>query len=159
MRVAASSIRRLAFTAAWSGVLACAAAFPALAQDAAFKSHREQWQKAALSSYEYGYRKFCECHPDTPPETRVTVRNGAVVGVRHRPVDYAEEVPAEQRNLQFYWTVDGLFDLLASAYERGVRVRVAYDETLGFPTEIYIDYDAEFIGDELDLKLTEVKAL
>lgn len=160
MRVAASSTERSVSAAfCCAALVACAAAVPALAQDAAFNAHRDQWKSAALSSYEYGYRKFCECHPDTPPETLVTVRDGAVVGVRHRPVDYAEEVPAEQRNLEFYWTVDGLFDLLASAFDRGVRVRASYDETLGYPTEIYIDYDTEFIGDELDLKLTQVKAL
>ena len=30
---------------------------------------------------------------------------------------------------------------------------------LGFPREIYIDYDPEFIGDELDLRLTGVTRL
>ena len=79
--------------------------------------------------------------------------------MRHRPVNYAEEVPAEERNLQFYWTVDGLFDLLESARKRGAQVRASYDPTLGYPTELYIDYDAGFIGDELDLKVTQVRAL
>jgi hypothetical protein len=52
--------------------------------------------------------------------------------------------------------VDGLFGLIASAQERGVQVRAVYDGSLGYPREVYIDYDANFIGDELDLRLTAV---
>jgi hypothetical protein len=125
----------------------------------ALEAGRERWRTAAVADYEYGYRKFCECHPDTPPETVVTVRSDAVVGVRHRPVGYTEEVPADQKNLEFYWTVDGLFGLVESALGRGATVRVLYDDTLGYPREIYIDYDANFIGDEVDLKLTGVTPL
>ena len=34
-----------------------------------------------------------------------------------------------------------------------------YDAALGYPREVYIDYDADFIGDELDVRLTAVTAL
>lgn len=140
--------------------LALLLAVPGLAQaDASLDAARALWGQAGLDRYEYGYHKFCECHPEAPPETVVSVRDGTVVGVRHRPVNSAVEVPAQQKNLQFYWTVDGLFALIASALERGVQVRVAYDGTLGFPRQLYIDYDADFIGDELDLRLTTVTPL
>jgi len=129
---------------------------PSFGQDAPLEAGLELWHAAALTDYEYGYRKYCDCHPESPPETIVTVRDGEVVAVRHRPVSSSEEVPAEQRNLQFYWTVDGLFALLESALGRGAQVRVDYHETLGYPTQIYIDYDRDFIGDELDLRLTRV---
>ncbi|HLF11379.1 MAG TPA: DUF6174 domain-containing protein [Gammaproteobacteria bacterium] len=134
-------------------------ALACLAQDAPLEAGRSLWQAAGLTDYEYGYQKYCDCHPESPPETIVTVRAGAVVAVRHRPQNYSQEVPAEQRNLQFYWTVDGLFALLESAHRRGAQVRVDYHETLGYPTQIYIDYDADFIGDELDLRLTRVAAI
>jgi hypothetical protein len=52
-----------------------------------------------------------------------------------------------------------LFDLIASAQARGVQVRAAYDAERGFPREVFIDYDADFIGDELDVRLTAVTAL
>jgi hypothetical protein len=165
MRAAASSTEGpRAAARARLGVAAFAAALalivlPSVAQDSAVGAHRARWRAAGLLSYEYGYRKFCECHPESPPETVVTVRDGAVTGVRHRPVNYTEEVPAEEANLEFYWTVDGLFDLLESAAKRGAQVRASYDPTLGYPTELYVDYDASFIGDELDLKLTQVRAL
>ena len=33
-------------------------------------------------------------------------------------------------------------------------LRALYDASLGFPREVYIDYDANFIGYELDVRLT-----
>ena len=135
-----------------------AAASTALA-DADVDAGRARWRAADLGAYEYGYHKYCDCHRETPPETVVTVRSGEVVGVRHRPQGSTVETQAEQRNLQFYWTVEGLFALLDSALERGVTVRAQYDSTLGHPTEIFIDYDAALIGDELDLRITRVTAL
>jgi hypothetical protein len=131
---------------------------PVLA-DAELDGARARWRAAALASYEYGYHKFCECHRESPPETVVTVRGGGVTGVRHRPAGADVEVPAADKNLQYYWTVEGLFELIASAQERGVQVRASYDAALGFPREVYIDYDADFIGDELDVRLTGVTRL
>ena len=138
--------------------LAFAAAIPVVA-DTELDGARARWQAAALAGYEYGYHKYCECHRESPPETVVTVRDDAVTGVRHRPAGSTTEVPAADKNLEYYWTVDGLFDLIGSAFERGVQVRAVYDTALGYPREIYIDYDADFIGDELDLRLTNVTRL
>jgi hypothetical protein len=135
------------------------AAIPVFA-DAELDGARARWQGAALAGYEYGYHKFCECHRESPPETIVTVQEGTVVRVRHRPSGTTDtEVPAADKNLEYYWTVDGLFGLIAAAQERGVQVRAVYDDALGYPREVYIDYDANFIGDELDLRLTAVTPL
>jgi len=143
------------------GATLCAAALlsaPALA-DAELEAAAARWRAAALGGYEYGYHKYCECHRDSPPETIVTVSDGKVVRVRHRPAGSEVEVPAQDKNFDYYWTVDGLLRLIASALERGVTVRATYDAAQGYPREIYIDYDADFIGDELDLRLTAVMPL
>jgi hypothetical protein len=126
-----------------AGAAAAFGALQALA-DADLDSARERWRAAALGGYEYGYHKYCECHRESPPETVVTVRDGSVVGVRHRPAGTTgTEVPAADKNLEYYWTIDGLFGLIASAQERGVQVRAVYDGVLGYPREVYIDYDAD----------------
>ena len=151
-------LKRTTLHAAVIALTALHFALPALA-DANLDTARARWKSAAISSYEYGYNKYCDCHRESPPETVVTVRGGQVVGVRHRPVGFTNEVQAEQRNLQFYWTVDGLFDLVAAALARGATVRASYDPQLGYPTQVYIDYDANFIGDELDVRLTAVTPL
>jgi len=141
-----------------AAALALSAAIPAFA-DGELDGARARWQSAALARYEYGYHKYCDCHRESPPETVVTVRDAAVTGVRHRPAGSTVEVPAADKNFEYYWTVEGLFALIASALERGVQVRAAYDSALGYPREVYIDYDADFIGDELDLRVTAVTRL
>jgi hypothetical protein len=141
-------------------VVLLAAALPGLASaDAALDAARARWRQAGLHSYQYGYRKFCECHRDAPPETVVSVRDGKVVDVRHRPVGFTNEVPAAEKNFEYYWTVDGLFELLETAFERHVEVRADYDAKLGFPTNIHIDYDKGSVSDDLDLELTGVSPL
>ena len=142
LRVGSSAVLAVVATAAFA--------------DAELDAAQARWESAALRNYEYGYHKYCECHRDAPPETTVTIRDGKVVGVRHRPVGSATEVPAADKNLAYYWTVDGLFALIASAQQRGVEVRAQYDSALGYPREVYIDYDSDFIGDELDVRLTGV---
>jgi hypothetical protein len=138
---------------------AACVALAAAAQPTDLAAARNVWRRAALTDYEYGYRKYCACHPDSPPETIVTVRGGAIVGVRHRPVDSTNEVPAKPGSLQYYWTIDELFELIDSARARGAAVRATYDRERGFPTEIHIDYDKNLIGDELDVVLTTVTPL
>ena len=134
-------------------------ALGAAAQPSDFAAARTLWRRAALVDYEYGYRKYCACHPDTPPETIVTVRNREIVRVRHRPLDSTNEVPAKAGSEHYYWTIDELFELIDSARAGGASVRASYDAERGFPTEIHIDYDKNAIGDELDVVLTTVSPL
>jgi hypothetical protein len=128
-----------------------------LGGEEALERHRALWASAAVADYEYGYRKYCECNSETPPETVITVRAGEVVGVVHRPAGTTLELAAEERNLQYYWTVEDLFSLVDSALARAAEVRVTYDETLGHPTEIYINNDTGFISDDVDVRLTRLE--
>lgn len=153
-----SVVIRVIRAAAIPCVVASILVLPVLA-DAELDAAQARWRAAALTGYEYGYHKYCDCHRESPPETTVSVRDGKVIRVRHRPAGTTTDVPAADKNLDYYWTVEGLFQLIGSALERGVSVRASYDATLGFPREIFIDYDAGLIGDELDLRLTAVNPL
>jgi hypothetical protein len=117
-----------------------------------------RWTAAGVASYEYGYNKFCECHRDTPPETVVVVADGAVERVYHLYGGSASEVPARQGSTDLYWTIEDLFRLIEGALERNATVRARYDATLGYPTVVYVDYDANFVGDEIDVRLTRLSA-
>jgi len=94
-----------------------------------------------------------------PPVTVVTVRGGQVERVFHRHDDSEREVPARDGSLSLYWTVDELFDKLAAAYASDAVVRAEFDQASGFPQLIFIDYDPGFVGDETDLRLTELTRL
>jgi hypothetical protein len=140
------------FVALCGALLLPTAGGAAPSDDAA--EHRARWQAAAIADYAYGYNKYCACHPDNPPETVVTVRGGKVVRVYHLHEDSDREVPARDGSLDLYWTIDGLFDLIDAAERAGAEVRVRYDESLGYPRQLYIDYDKNLVGDEVDLRIT-----
>lgn len=162
MRTSLTASVRRAVAAAGRASAAAALVLPAAAgasDDAALSEHRALWESAGVADYEYAFQKQCECHGDSPPATRVEVRGGEIVGVAHRPAGDGEEIPAEPRSYEWYWTVDGLFDLIATGLARDAEVRADYDAGLGHPTRIYVDYDGELIGDEVDLRVTRLEAL
>ena len=129
------------------------------AEDAELNRHRALWAQAGSDNYSYGYEKYCACHRDTPPQTFVTVESGVVVRVYHVHDDSDRQVPAREGSLDLYWTIVDLFALVARAEERGVSYRARYDETLGYPNYVYIDYDTAAVGDELDIRLTAFELL
>lgn len=138
------------------GIAVCA---PLAAQQSELDAARAAWTESGIASYEYGYHRFCECYGDSPPETLVTVAEGEVTSVRHRRPDSTREVPAAARNLQYYWTVADLFDLIDSAIARDATVRARFDPIRGYPTSIYIDYVGNMIGDEVDVRITRLTVL
>lgn len=149
--------RRWPLAASLVAVVLGVASFGAAAQDGELQRHRAQWQADGPKSYVYGYNKYCDCHPTDPPETVVTVANGEVTRVYHLLAGSSREVPARAGSLELYWTIDDLFDLIDSAMSAGAAAtRVRYDDTLGYPVSIYVDYDSDLVGDELDLRITRL---
>jgi hypothetical protein len=119
---------------------------------------RDNWQRAAIADYVYGYNKFCECHAETPPETLVSVAAGIVTDVRHRMVKTGDVVPAASDNFALYWTVDDLFGLIERAAGGTATVQADFDAQNGVPQRIFIDYLPDIIGDEVDVRVTSFSA-
>lgn len=143
-----------------SVALACfgLAAATAGADEDELERQRARWDGAGHADYVYAYRKACECYRDTPPETVVRVSGGDITRVHHEHADSDREVPARDGSLDLYWSVDDLFDLVRRAYDADAEVRVSFDDELGMPRELYVDYDAELTGDEIDLRVTRFEA-
>jgi Family of unknown function (DUF6174) len=148
---------RRPLAASFVAVALSVASFEAVAQDGELQRHRALWEDAGPQSYMYGYNKYCDCHPTDPPETVVTVANGAVTRVYHLLAGSSREVPAREGSLELYWTIEDLFELIDSAMSAGAAAtRVRYDDTFGYPVSIYVDYDSDLVGDELDLRITRL---
>lgn len=123
------------------------------------ESARTLWQATLTGDYRYRYQKYCDCYRGEPPVTVVTVRGGSIAQVFHLHSDSDREVPARDGSLDLYWTVADLFDKLAKAYALGATVEVEYDASLGYPSRLFIDYDPDLSGDEIDLRLNGVERL
>jgi hypothetical protein len=116
------------------------------------QSARALWDAAQDGTYRFRYQKYCDCNRDEPKVTVVTIGNGTVVSVFHLFAGSDREVPAREDSLAEYWTMDDLFEKLAAAYSGDAVVRVDYDANFGFPSSLYIDYRADLIGEEIDLR-------
>ena len=128
----------------------------AVSADEVLLSNQAIWAAAAIQTYEYRYRKVCDCHRDTLADTIVAVEDGVVVDVRYERDEYVSEMPVNPAEFQWFRTIDDLFSLVATAEENATTLRVSYDETLGYPAYVYIDYDHSLIGDEVELEVLEV---
>ena len=137
-------------------LLATAISKPAQA-DEALETNRAKWEAAGIAAYEYRYQKVCVCHKEKPSDTIIAVSNGEIVGVRYDHEDYLDEVPVPPEKYDWFRTIDDLFALITGALEREAVVRVSYEPELGYPLRIYVDYEQDLVGEEIELQILEVR--
>ena len=116
---------------------------------------RSLWEAQDLADYTYDVQRVCFC------PFREGVRLTVVAGVLTGATDLETQEALEHDEVQWYLTIDGLFDLLQDAYDRDAhQVQVAFDAGRGYPTSIYIDYSEMTADEELGFTLLgEVQAL
>jgi hypothetical protein len=113
-----------------------------------------RWQAQGLVEYEFQFRWQCFCTPGYRQLVQVTVVAGEIESVM--AVDATPGVTLPDRDE--YRTVDGLYDLLRDAVERNpYSIQVEYDETLGYPTSAYIDYEQNVADEELGFEISDLK--
>jgi hypothetical protein len=106
-------------------------------------SHRQLWESQGITSYRFGYRRTCYCGDVKTLE--IDVANGAVAAARYAD-DGAPVHAIYQTTLP---TIDDLFDIIEEALDqRADALRVTYHRTLGYPTEILLDYRFVVADDE-----------
>ena len=95
-----------------------------------------QWQANKLQNYQLSYSLKCFCMVDTK---EITVSNGAIVKVliKSNTGTLVREVPESE--FASYYTVTGLFNLIADKDKTVDRLTVEYDASLGYPTKIDVD--------------------
>jgi hypothetical protein len=138
--------------ARWVFGMCLAVVPPVFAED--LSSARQRWERASIADYELRYRRVCDCHPDQTADTIVTVRRGGVTAVRYAREDYIEDIPVPAEQLQWFRAVDDFFSLIETASSRRALVRASFDQEYGYPAAIFIDYDLDLVGDEVDIRVT-----
>ena len=114
--------------------------------------YRALWEAQGLTDYTFDVRRVCYCQ--FVGDVRVTVKDGVITGV----TELASEVA---RDPDTFRTINGLFDLVQDAYDRNAHeVKVEFDPSRGYPTQIWIDYVRMIADEEMGFTLlSEVKAL
>ena len=127
------------------------------AQDEALQAARSRWSDRGPSDYELVVqRDRCECIPEWARPMRVVVRRGGA----EVTVTDLETGAVRGQAYPDPPTVAGLHAVVEDALARRAAVlRVTYDEALGYPREIVVDYDAVAADDEFRITARDLRPL
>lgn len=121
--------------------------------EASYSEHRSIWQASGLGDYSFAYNEVCECPPVLSRPNLVEVRSGRVWRVT---LTDTEQIVDEQTEALFP-SVNDLFDRIDAAIrQEAASIQVSYDPTLGYPTEITIDWNPMAVDDETKITVTDL---
>lgn len=111
-----------------------------------------KWNQTSHEHYTYTLQRSCFCPPDALKPIEVRVFQGKVQAAT---VD-GTPLPAEQMGSAM--TIDELFRKVHDAIDKKVaKLDVTFDPAYGYPTHIYIDYEAMIADEELSLNASDFK--
>ncbi len=111
---------------------------------AALLQSQERWEQSGITDYVYSGAWTCFCPEEYLAETRVSVSGGEVTEVRSAAQN-SGTVPAPER----FVPIEGLFALIQNAIAQdAAEIEVSYDETYGYPSRLFIDYDDRMADEE-----------
>jgi hypothetical protein len=119
-------------------------------------AHQSRWSDQGKDSYRYELRIGCFCPPEVTDAVLVFVRDGITDSVLY--IESGRS--AESRYFEKYDTIDKVFLVIQDAIDREAdKLEVTYDEDLGIPTRIYIDFIEQAADDEISYEITRFQIL
>lgn len=114
------------------------------------------WRARGISSYTYAYRLNCFCGGPGIRPVEIEVRDGAVAAVR--VLETGE--PEEFFDPEAFPTVEDLFQTIREALDRDpFRIRAEYDDLLGYPRDVFIDFEQNVIDEEFGFVTSDLEPL
>lgn len=115
---------------------------------------RAAWSLGAPAGYEFEFQRLCFCGPDTTRPVRIEVRFGEVTAVT---VVETGETLADPSSFP---TIEDLFDEVEDAIRRDAfSLDVQYDDDLGYPIEVTIDFDEQAQDEEMAFRVSAFRDL
>lgn len=137
-----------------SAILFSACTSPANSE---FAKNREKWQMANISHYRFSLSVGCFCAFIQKMPLEIEVKDGQVVSMTYN--DGSPVPDSERQTFADYETIDALFDYTKSAMKEADEIRIQYDATYGFPSEVQIDFMKNARDDELALHVQSFEPL
>ena len=116
-------------------------------------AQRVKWAAKRIDDYQLTFSRGCFCPPEGAGLVVLTVLEG-------EPVEWlyflsGDPVAAEWQAV--FPTVDGLFDFLEDAIDRGAEeIEVAFDPDLGLPTTVRVDYRLAAVDEEIGYEVEKL---
>ena len=106
----------------------------------------QKWVLSGINSYTFQLQVACFCLIEEP--YKITVENGVAVNVEGNEKWGYEEFPV---------TFDALFELIFSKLENEpFQYSLGFNETYGYPVEVYFDMDAQIADEEIGFMVFNV---
>ena len=123
---------------------------------AQLQQNRRLWRNQNISSYRYTLRLGCNCLLEVTQPVVIEVRNGKVTSM----VAANSGKPVNPEYFKNYNSIPRLFDVVHAALsKKAQRLSVTYHPTLGYPTQINIDYDQQMADEELYLTIDNLEVI
>lgn len=120
--------------------------------------NQQKWQNAGISHYRYNLFVGCFCGPSQDMPLIVEVQDGKVVSMGYQSGNEID--PSSRELFEKYATLDRIFsELEKNIYGKADEVKVTYDPTFGFPTQVNVDFIKNAMDDELSLRVSNFEKL
>jgi len=119
--------------------------------------NRERWQAAGIDHYRFELSVLCFCPFSPQMPLRIEVIGGQVVSLTYNDGNPVPE--SEWATFSAYTTIDALFAYTEQAVRKADEIRITYDPSYGFPSQVQIDFVKNAVDDELALRAENFQAL
>lgn len=110
---------------------------------------KEKWENKNFNNYKYTLEVSCYCNNDGPND--IEIKNNDLFKVNGKSVT-SEQLENE------YWdvkTIEELFNIIDSKLEDNpFRFTLKFDESYGFPIDIYFDMEEMIADEEIGYKIS-----
>ena len=121
----------------------------------ALEAARARWDRSGPGAYTFVLRRSCFCGSPFLRPVRIDVVDGAVIAAEYEDDGQPINVPLSEVD-----TVVDLFDEIQDAFDRDAhQVLAEYDEAMGYPKSVSIDYILEAIDEEMAFSVLELELL
>ncbi len=115
------------------------------------------WRRQGISNYRYTFSNGCFCIPEARGPVVIEVRDGVTTSITDAKTG---EPVSNEEFFQSFNTIPKLFLTIRDAIARRAdRIDVEYDRTLGFPTNIAIDFSFQIADEELFITVENLEVL
>ena len=116
-------------------------------------AQRAKWDARRIEDYQLTLSRSCFCAPEGAGLVVLSVLEG-------QPVEWLYFLsgdPVAPQWQAMFPTVDGLFDFLEDAIDRGAEeIEVAFDADLGLPTMVRVDYRLAAVDEEIGYEVEKL---
>ena len=108
-----------------------------------------KWAAAGISNYQFTYEKSCFCGPPETDEVLITVLDDVIDTVMKTSDNSLVDPSLHPR---FHRVGDLFLEIQNAINKQAARLSVSYDENLGYPTLINIDFSLSIADEELTIR-------